>query len=73
MVCPNCPETGWLRRVKILAKNTLLRVCNECSLTWIEGSTPSRVTGIKLSDFIKSHGIDRYSLIDIAEEPGKKS
>lgn len=68
MQCPNCQENGWLSRVKVLASNLLLRVCNQCTRTWLEGQNLNRVDGIKLKEFIQARGIDAFHLIDVAED-----
>jgi chromosomal replication initiation ATPase DnaA len=72
MQCPNCKKNGWLGRVKVLASNLLLRVCNQCTRTWIEEQLPDRVEGIKLKEFIRAQGIDPFHLVDVAEDIDQK-
>ncbi len=72
MECPHCNGNGWLGRVKVVASNIMLRVCNVCSSTWIEGDHPIKAQSIKLSDFIKARNINPFNLIDVAEDAIKK-
>jgi len=73
MECPKCNGFGWLSRVKVLSKNLILRICNQCSRTWPDGVNPQAHPSILLAEFLKTKKIKEHDLIDIAEEIVKAS
>ena len=73
MECPKCTHNNILSRVKVLATNIMLRICNGCQRTWIDGENPKKAQAIRLSDFLNAKGINSYDLIEVAEEYVKKA
>jgi len=64
IICPQCDEQGFVRRIRIIPLKTEAFLCDECDAFWLKKEDISLEKLMDFTTFLESRGLD-YNTTDI--------